>query len=414
MHRDLRSFPSLKIMRIPCRQYLLLVLAHVARYGVAALQSTPTVHLAGVRCQRQSFTCVVSRRHSNVLLTDSLSDEVERKPDAALPIELWQAVSALNAATIIWGSQHAVIKDIVADASPSSTNAARFVIAAVASLPWLPGAPWRPESSNSTAAWEAGAELGAWSFLGFALQAVGLQFTTASRSAFLLYLNVKLVPLLALLLYSRQSPLRTWASAALAFAGTALLSYDGGPPNIGDLWSVAAALASACFILRLEEAADSGASPEELNAATIFSSAVLTSAWAAGEVFLLPGGGGGERVAELATALSEQALPLLYLALVTTAVAQWLQALGQSRVGAQDAAVIYALDPVYAAGFSWLLLGETLGPQGYAGAAVVLAAVLLSRLPPGADGDGGAGVITTQMPDVEGSAPAKAGGAGAA
>ena len=101
----------------------------------------------------------------------------------------------------------------------------------------------------------AGFELGCWSFLGFALQAIGLQFTTASRSAFLLYLNVKLVPLLALLLYGRQSPLRTWASAALAFAGTALLSYDGGPPNIGDVWCVASALASACFILRLEEAA---------------------------------------------------------------------------------------------------------------------------------------------------------------
>ena len=88
-----------------------------------------------------------------------------------------------------------------------------------------------------------------------------------------------------------------------------------------------------------------------------------------------------QRAAQLAASLAENALPLLYLALVTTAAAQWLQTLGQSRVNAQDAALIYALDPVYAAGFSWLLLGETLGPQGYAGAAVVLAAVLLSRLP---------------------------------
>ena len=348
----------------------------------------------------------------------NIEGEPDRSEGAALSSDagsdgefpLWQAAGFLNAATIIWGSQHAVIKDVVESASPSSTNAARFVIAAVASLPWLPGAPWRPDSSNSTAAWSAGLELGAWSFLGFALQAVGLQFTTASRSAFLLYLNVKLVPLLALLLYGRQSPLRTWLSAALAFAGTVLLSYDGGPPNIGDLWCVAAALASACFILRLEEAAGSGASAEELNAATIVSAAALTSAWAAGEVALTPGGAAGARAAELGAALGEQAVPLLYLALVTTAVAQWLQAKGQSRVSAQDAAVIYALDPVYAAGFSYLLLGESLGPQGLAGAAVVLAAVLISRLPPPSDGgaqeDGvGAAQAGAAAADAPGLAP---------
>ena len=72
-----------------------------------------------------------------MVLADSFSNEFDNSRD--VPIELWQAVGALNAATIIWGSQHAVIKDIVADTSPSSTNAARFVIAAVASLPWLPG-----------------------------------------------------------------------------------------------------------------------------------------------------------------------------------------------------------------------------------------------------------------------------------
>lgn len=311
-------------------------------------------------------------------------DVVQSQPQQ---LEIWQAVVALNAATLIWGTQHAVIKDIVADASPSSTNAARFLIAAVAALPWLPGAPWR-ESTNATAAWTAGFELGCWSFLGFALQAVGLQYTSASRSAFLLYLNVKLVPLLALVLYGRRSPLRTWASAALAFCGTALLSYDGGPPNIGDVWSIAAALASASFILRLEEAAGT-APPDEINSATICTSAFLTSAWAAGEVFLVDGGGGAARAAELASALSERALPLAYLALVTTAAAQWLQALGQSRVGANDAAVIYALDPVYAAGFSFLLLGETLGPQGIAGAAVVLAAVQLSRSSSSSAAEGG-------------------------
>ena len=325
----------------------------------------------------------IRRAPAPLLVVDTapaaLSADPDEPPPDPAPIAMWQAVGALNAATLIWGSQHALIKDVVADASPSSVNAARFCIAAVASLPFLP-------SLQNTSTWKAGFELGRWSFLGFALQAIGLQYTDATSSAFLLYLNVKLVPILALLLYGRQSPLRTWISAVLAFGGTALLSYDGAPPNIGDAWCIAAALASACFILRLEEAAKCGAPAKELNAATITSTALLTTLWALCELFVVPGGGGAERASELVSILSERAAPLFYLALVTTATAQWLQTIGQSRVNAQDAAVIYALDPVYAAGFSWLLLGEQLGPQGYAGVAVVLGAVFLSRAPRAAAG----------------------------
>lgn len=97
-----------------------------------------------------------------------------------------------------------------------------------------------------------GAELGLYTFLGFAFQAIGLETTTASRSAFLLYLNVKIVPFLAAALYRREIPLATWLSALLALTGTCLLSTDGGMPNAGDAWCVAAAVASALFILRLE------------------------------------------------------------------------------------------------------------------------------------------------------------------
>lgn len=67
-----------------------------------------------------------------------------------------------------------------------------------------------------------------------------------------MYLNVKFVPILAGLLFKRKISGLTWLSAILAFSGTALLSSDGGGINVGDLWCIGAALASAMFILRLE------------------------------------------------------------------------------------------------------------------------------------------------------------------
>ena len=211
-------------------------------------------------------------------------------------------------------------------------------------------------------------------FAGYALQAFGLQFTTASRSAFLLYLNVKLVPLLALVLYGRQSDAKTWLSAFVAFSGTALLSFDGTPPNVGYGFSLAAAAASALFILRLESASQAHETAG-LNAATLACSAAFCLTWAAVDLTLVE----PERAATVAESLSGLGPQLFYLSVVTTAVANWLQTIGQAGVRAQDAAIIYSLDPVYGACFSWLLLGETLGPQGFAGGALVLAAVALSR-----------------------------------
>jgi len=369
----------------------------------------PAVALAPTMLPTISRIPFVSRLSAVPASLEQQPREEKQEPtaDASAAVDglqLWQALLALNGATLIWGSQHAVIKEVVEVASPASLNAARFSLAAVASLPWLPGAPWRPRSADvgdaerslrTRLTWAAGMELGAFSFSGFALQAVGLQFTSASRSAFLLYLNVKLVPVLALLAYGRSSSARTWLSAAVALCGTALLSFDGSPPNVGDAWSLAAALASAGFILRLDEAARQGReeggmplNPAELNAATISASAVLCSVWALTEAALAPGGIFGRESLATASALAPYSAELLYLALATTALAQWLQALGQSRVSGQDAAIVYALDPVYAAGFSYVLLGETLGPQGVAGAGLVLAAVVMSRGGKGTTGDG--------------------------
>ena len=304
-----------------------------------------------------------------------------------------KAVIALNVVTLLWGSQHAVIKGLIdLTESPALVNAVRFDLAALLALPWLPRP--RPDDPEADAAvratWASGVDLGLWTFAGFSLQAIGLQLTSASRSAFLLYLNVKLVPLLAFFVYGRSVPQVTWISAAIAVAGTGLLTYDGNPPNAGDAWSLAAALASAIFILRLEAAARDTRllGPAALNAATIATTAALCTAWAVGGVVL-----SGDNFADIAGPLREQAVPLLYLSLVTTVFANWLQTIGQKEVSAPDAAIIYALDPVYGAGFSFLLLGETLGPQGFAGAGLVLLAVLFSRTakPDGPEGEAEAG-----------------------
>merc|ERR1712183_232645 len=74
-------------------------------------------------------------------------------------------------------------------------------------------------------------------------------------------------------------------------------------------------------------------------------------------------------------------LELLYLGAISTALANFIQAKAQKDVPAERASIIYSLDPVYGAFFSWILLGETLGgPQAYVGASIIFAAAATNSL----------------------------------
>jgi drug/metabolite transporter (DMT)-like permease len=174
--------------------------------------------------------------------------------------------------------------------------------------------------------------MGLWMFLGFSLQAIGLLSTTAQRSGFLLYLNVKFVPFFAYLLLGRQISTSTWVSALAAFTGTALLALDGQSIglNVGDFWSVLAASASAMFILRLEKASVEVPRSAELNACSLFTVAALSGLW----TFIGQDGGlSAESMMSTISGLQRIAFThpfeLLYLGAISTALSNFLQAKAQ-------------------------------------------------------------------------------------
>ena len=71
---------------------------------------------------------------------------------------------------------------------------------------------------------------------------------------------------------------------------------------------------------------------------------------------------------------------LLYLALVCTPLANALQLYGQRWVRSVDAALIYLLEPVFAALFSHIFLGEGMTLRQVVGALLILAAMAVSSL----------------------------------
>ena len=278
-----------------------------------------------------------------------------------------KAVSTLAFVTAAWGTQHSVAKaalDSVGDGHALELTAARFLVAALAL------AQFRPKDNET---WRWGCELGVWSFLGFALQTIGLETTTATRSAFLLYLNVKFVPLLELV-NGKTLPRGTWLSAFAALSGTLLLAADsdavGSTWAPGDTLSVLAALASACFIIRLEPASQKASSPEGLASATALATSLLAflAFWQTGS-FDAP-----------VPPPPEVLVAAVYLGLIPSALCGYLQTIAQKTVPPSSAAVVYATDPLWAAFFAYFALNERLGPAGLAGAALIAAAAFGQNL----------------------------------
>jgi drug/metabolite transporter (DMT)-like permease len=73
---------------------------------------------------------------------------------------------------------------------------------------------------------------------------------------------------------------------------------------------------------------------------------------------------------------------LLYLGVVASAAMFFLQAVAQRYVNANQSAVIYAMEPVFAAMFAWVWLSETMTQRAVLGAVIVVGAVVLSELKP--------------------------------
>ncbi len=389
--------------------------------------------------------------------TSSLTTETNSPAEVSLLGIPLRSIILLNVVAIIWGTQHSVIKtvvddsaflsigwaehvfgsnwellvsklqnfDMASDTGGSKDDAAayftlaRFSLAALLASPYTPGLkqPTIDEDnggkdlvqsqSNSLddtstqheqtkLAWKYGIELGIYMFLGYGFQAIGLQTTTASRSGFLLYLNVKLVPFFSYFLFGKTIQTSTWISALVAFAGTALLAFDNASDGtgglvdasfaVGDLWSIAAAAASALFILRMEAASKAVPKSAELNSANLWTVAFLSLVWTAwisynnlqSEASML-----SETLPEILAHTLQQTfqqtvntitanpLQLIYLSAVTTALANYLQSIAQREVSAERASIFYALDPVYGAAFANLLLGESLGLWGWVGASLI-------------------------------------------
>lgn len=235
--------------------------------------------------------------------------------------------------------------------------------------------PWRT--------WVDGAVLGALALVSYVSQAFGMQYISSNRSAFLTSLAVLMVPLFGLFRDTTLS-FTTLCAAMLACVGIGFMSWEGGAHLIGDSATVVCALAYALYVIVLSQRS-SGHDSRQLTATQIAFMAVFSALW------IGCAGIGNASLSTLPARLMPHGWILLYLGVVATAGMLLLQAIAQRQVPADKAAVVYAMEPVFAALFGWLWLNEVLSTRAALGGAMVVVAVLLSELKPSQTPVGNAG-----------------------
>jgi drug/metabolite transporter (DMT)-like permease len=284
--------------------------------------------------------------------------------------------------TILWGSTFAITKSIVHEAPPLVYLCFRFgVAAAVMALVYFRKVP------RSRRAFTDGAILGLLNSAGLVLQVFGQGYTTASKSAFITSLNTPLVPLVVFLFYKgRPTRPQLWA-VAIATVGLFLMTWPGWGArwNRGDLLTVGCAVWYAFTIVEIARRTPHhdalGLTIVQLTVAALFFCLLTVGAHAL--IAVLP---------SLPEALRLEARPLfvdgrllaegLYMALVCTVVTFVGQTWAMARMTATHAAVVFALEPVFATAIAigYGGSGEWPGARGGIGALLVLVAVAVSEI----------------------------------
>jgi drug/metabolite transporter (DMT)-like permease len=275
---------------------------------------------------------------------------------------------ALLALACMWGATFPAGKDILRFLPPFTYLAVRFAIATAILLPLALRDVRRVRAADWRWAGLAGLMLGT----GFVFQTLGLRLAGATVSAFLTAVSVVLVPMFGLLLGKRATTLE-WLGVGSATAGLALLTL-GGPlrPGLGELLLLGCAAAFAWHIIVMDRtAAVVPAFP--LGMAQTFVTGLLCTLFVPTE--------------RLPREVPSHVWPtVVALAVFGSAVAFTVQAWAQRVTTPTRVGLMLTFEPLAAALFAYVWLGERLAARQWIGAAFIVAGIVLAEVKVGTRG----------------------------
>ena len=203
------------------------------------------------------------------------------------------------------------------------------------------------------------------------LQNAGIARTSVTHAAMIVGAVPVLVALISAGLGDTPARLPAWVGYAVALVGIALVagSGGGGSTMLGDGLVLASVVLSAGYIAW---------QPRALAGRDV--AAVTAVQFLAGTAIALPFALATQGM-PVPPPASASVLALVALAAAGTLIPFWLFAFGQSRVPAELAGAFVNLEPVVGAAVGWTAFGNPAGAWQFAGAAAVIAGIVLAAAP---------------------------------
>jgi len=282
-----------------------------------------------------------------------------------------EADLSLMFCSLIWGATFVVVKTSLDHSSPFVFLAVRFTIAAALMALFRPRVIARIDREEIF----AGMRLAFFMFAGYCFQTAGLKYTTATNSGFVTGSSVVLVPLLLGVFWGRSLTRWIYAGAGAALIGLYFLTVPAEGMrylNRGDVLTFVAAGFYAVHIILVGEYSQEH---------SVSALSLIQVAGCAAMAWPLTG---------FAAAIHWQPVrfdwgwplfvSILICAVFATAVAFTVQLWAQQYTSPGHAAILFALEPVFAVITSYLLLHERMSARSMKGAGLVIAGIVLAEL----------------------------------
>lgn len=268
--------------------------------------------------------------------------------------------------TIVWGASFTLMKNAIRFIPPYTFLSLRYLLAAL----FLGLIFFKSLKKINAACIKYGFIIGVSLFGGCALQAVGLQYTTASKSGFITGLNVVLVPIFLSVIYKKLPPAGTMISVLSGVIGLGFLTIGSSfNVNAGDMLTLVSAVFFAFQIILISRYSP-GLDPILLTIVEMLTVSALS---------FMPG-----IVLEHLSVKFEvsSVFALVFTALFCSSLAYLIQMAMQKYTTPVHTALIFIAEPVFSLFFAILISGETLTPRGILGCVLILAGMIFSEFMP--------------------------------
>jgi drug/metabolite transporter (DMT)-like permease len=276
----------------------------------------------------------------------------------------WQADLTMGIVALIWGSTFVMVQNALDAVDPMTFIAWRFILATAVLLA-LFGRRMRHVTREEL---QSGTLIGLWLLLGYTFQTIGLLSTTTAKAGFITGLSVVIVPVLATALLRRPPHQSAVAGIIAATVGLAVLTLnDDLHVETGDLWVLACAL---MFALHITTVAHYSPRSDPIRLAIVQIGAVAVMGTGTAFVFEKP-------TVDLPL---ETWGAIAFTGVIATALVFSLQTYVQRFTTPTHTALLFSLEPVFAAFFGWWWASESLGVKELVGCGLILLGMIVAEL----------------------------------